>query len=328
VVLDDCWQSGRDSLGNIIPDAEKFPSGIKALADYVHFKGLKFGIYSCAGSMTCQKKPGSKGFQEKDARAYASWGVDYLKYDFCFAEDLVAKDAYTIMSDALKATGRPIVFAICECGEFKPWEWGKGVGHLWRTTEDIRDVFVMPKDKYGMGILDIIDAQSCLADYAGPGHWNDPDMLEVGNGGMTTDEYKTHFSMWAMMAAPLIAGNDLRNMDSATSEILTNKDVIAIDQDLLGSQALKIQDLGEFEVWLKKLQNGEVAYCFMNRSDKPWKLEYNWKKKSARLDNGFDMPANIYHVYDCWEHKIIGKTNRKLNASIPPHGVLMVRLSK
>ena len=328
VVLDDCWQSGRDSAGNIIPDAEKFPSGIKTLADYVHSKGLKFGIYSCAGSMTCQKKPGSKGFQAKDAQSYASWGVDYLKYDFCFAEDLVAKDAYTTMSNALKATGRPIVFSICECGEFKPWEWGKGVGHLWRTTEDIRDVFVMPKEKYGMGVLDIIDAQAGLPDYAGPGHWNDADMLEVGNGGMTTDEYKTHFSMWAMMASPLIAGNDVRNMDAVTREILTNKDVIAIDQDALGSQALKIQDLGDFEVWMKKLKNGEAAYCFMNRSEKPWKLEYNWKKKSAWLDNGFDLSANTYMVYDCWKHENIGNTKKKLVENIPPHGVLMVRLSK
>jgi len=326
VVLDDCWQAGRDSLGNILPDSAKFPSGMKAIGDYIHSKGLKFGIYSCAGSMTCQKKPGSKGFQEKDAKAYASWGVDYLKYDFCFAEDLVAKDAYKTMSDALKVTGRPIVFSICECGEFKPWEWGKGIGHLWRTTEDIRDVFVMPKDKYGMGVLNIIDAQTDLAPYSGPGHWNDPDMLEVGNGKMTSEEYKTHFSMWAMLAAPLIAGNDLRGMDEATRTILTNKEVIAIDQDVLGKQAVKYMDMGEYEVWIKPLENSEIAVCFLNRSNESWKLDYNWQLQILNLIRDIKLDKKAYNVYDCWLHQVIGNTGKQLEKDIPAHGVLMVRL--
>ena len=319
IVIDDCWQGGRDSLGNIYPDPVKFPSGIKALADYVHSRGLKFGIYSCAGSMTCQKKPGSKGFQEKDARTYASWGVDYLKYDFCFAEDLVAKDAYKIMSDALKSSGRPIVFSICECGAGKPWEWGEGIGHLWRTTEDIRDVYVMPKDKYGMGILDIIDAQVELARYAGPGHWNDPDMLEVGNGRMTFDEYKTHFSMWAMMAAPLIAGNDLRNMDAVTHGILTNKDVITIDQDSLGKQAVKFLDAGDYEIWVKPLKNSELAVCFMNRTNELWKLDYNWQLQTLNLIRDVKLDKKAYSVYDCWTHQVIGNTGVQLKKDIPAH---------
>jgi alpha-galactosidase len=328
VVLDDCWQSGRDSLGNIIPDAEKFPSGMKSLGDYIHSKGLKFGIYSCAGSMTCQKKPGSRDFQKNDAQSYAAWGVDYLKYDYCFAEDLVAKDAYKIMSDALKATGRPIVFSICECGEFKPWLWGREIGHLWRTTEDIRDVFKMPEGKYGMGVLDIIDAQAGLSEYAGPGHWNDADMLEVGNGGMTNDEYKTHFSMWAMMTSPLIAGNDIRNMNETTRGILLNKDIIAIDQDGLGNQAVRIQDSGDSEVWMKKLSGGEMAVCFLNRADKVWNLKFNWKNNAALSDKSSAFNKDVYEIFDCWEHQTIGKTSQELQKNIPAHGILVVRLKK
>lgn len=280
IVIDDCWQIGRDSLGNIVPDPERFPSGVKALADYIHGKGLKFGIYSCAGSLTCQGRPGSRGYQFQDARTYAKWGVDYLKYDWCSDEGQNPKAAYKTMSDALKECGRPIVFSICEWGDGKPWEWGEGIGHLWRTTADIRDCYQCTFDWGGLGVLDIIDKQAALQKYAGPGHWNDPDMLEVGNGGMTVDEYKTHFSMWAMLAAPLMAGNDLRNMDQSTKEILTNADVIAVNQDKLGQQAIKFMDMGEYEIWAKPLSNGEVAVCFMNRTNQPWKLDYDWKKQT------------------------------------------------
>ncbi|WP_461631434.1 glycoside hydrolase family 27 protein [Labilibaculum euxinus] len=328
LVIDDCWQVGRDSFGNIIADPERFPSGMKALVDYVHSKDLKFGIYSCAGSMTCQSRPGSRGYQFQDARTYASWGVDYLKYDWCFDEGQKAEAAYKTMSDALKASGRPIVFSICEWGESEPWKWGKGIGHLWRTTADIRDCYQCTFDWGGLGVLDIIDKQADLYEFAGPGHWNDPDMLEVGNGGMTPDENKTHFSMWAMLAAPLMAGNDLRNLDKATAEILMNKEVIAIDQDSDGHQARKFMDMGEYEIWAKPLADGEVAVCFLNRTNEPWKLNYDWKKQTMYFAKDVSIHRNVYKVKDLWEHKIIGKTDENLVKEIPPHGSLLVRLSK
>lgn len=248
LVIDDCWQVGRDEEGNIQVDPKRFPNGMKALADYVHAKGLKMGIYSCAGSETCQGRPGSRGYQFQDARTYAAWGIDYLKYDWCSNEGQKAEAAYRTMSDALKACGRPIVFSICEWGENEPWKWGKGIGHLWRITPDIRDCYQCVFDWGGVGVLDIIDKMADLYPYAGPGHWNDAEMLEVGNGGMTRDEYITHFSMWCMLAAPLMSGNDLRNMDKETIEILTNKEVIAINQDKKGEQARRFMDMGEKEI--------------------------------------------------------------------------------
>ena len=327
IVIDDCWQVARDSVGNIIPDPERFPSGMKELANYIHSKGLKFGIYSCAGSLTCQSRPGSRGYQFQDARSYAGWGVDYLKYDWCSDEGQNPKAAYKTMSDALKGCKRPIVFSICEWGEGKPWEWGNGIGHLWRTTADIRDCYQCTFDWGGLGVVDIIDKQAELQKYAGPGHWNDPDMLEVGNGGMTEDEYKTHFSMWSMLAAPLMAGNDLRKMDKSTKEILTNGDVIAVNQDSLGQQATKFMDMGEYEIWAKPLSNKEVAVCFMNRTNQVWKLDYSWQKQTMYFATEVNVHKKVYTVYDLWEHKVIGKTSEKLIKEVPPHGVVMVRLS-
>jgi len=327
IVIDDCWQVARDSVGNIIPDPERFPSGMKALANYIHGKGLKFGIYSCAGSLTCQSRPGSRGYQFQDARTYAGWGVDYLKYDWCSDEGQNPKAAYKTMSDALKSCGRPIVFSICEWGEGKPWEWGNGIGHLWRTTADIRDCYQCTFDWGGLGVVDIIDKQAELQKYAGPGHWNDPDMLEVGNGGMTEDEYKTHFSMWSMLSAPLMAGNDLRKMDKSTQEILTNGDVIAVNQDSLGQQATKFMDMGEYEIWAKPLSNKEVAVCFMNRTNQVWNLDYSWQKQTMYFATEVNVHKKVYTVYDVWEHKVIGKTSEKLVKEVPPHGVVMVRLS-
>lgn len=279
IVIDDCWQVGRDSLGNIIPDPVRFPNGIKALADYIHSKGLKLGIYSCAGSYTCQGRPGSRGYQFQDARQYAAWGVDYLKYDWCSNEGQNARAAYQTMSDAIKLSGRPIVFSICEWGENQPWKWGKGIGHMWRVTPDIRDCYQCKFDWGGVGVLDIIDIMADLYPYAGPGHWNDAEMLEIGNGGMTRDEYMTHFSMWCMLATPLMAGNDLRKMDTETKEILTNKEVIAVNQDKLGQQARRFMDMGEKEIWAKPLANGELAVCFLNRTESVWKLNYDWHKQ-------------------------------------------------
>ena len=327
IVIDDCWQVGRDSLGNIIPDPERFPNGIKHLADYIHDKGLKLGIYSCAGSYTCQGRPGSRGYQFQDARQYAAWGVDYLKYDWCSNEGQNARAAYQTMSDALKLSGRPIVFSICEWGENQPWKWGKGIGHMWRVTPDIRDCYQCKFDWGGVGVLDIVDIMADLYPYAGPGHWNDAEMLEVGNGGMTRDEYITHFSMWCILATPLMAGNDLRKMDAETIEILTNKEAIAVNQDSMGQQARRFMDMGEKEIWAKPLANGELAVCFLNRTESVWHLDYDWRKQTIYFADQVNMHKKEYVVRDLWKHQDIGTTKKNTVCDIPPHGVLMVRLS-
>ena len=267
IVIDDCWQVSRDENGEIVCDKERFPNGMKYVADYVHSKGLKFGIYSSAGTVTCQRRPGGFGHEYQDARTYARYGVDYLKYDWCGSTTQDAKSSYTNMSNALKTAGRPIVFSICEWGSNKPWEWAGDVGHLWRTTGDISDNW--------NSMIDIFLRQKDLARYAAPGKWNDPDMLEVGNGGMTTEEYRTHFSLWCMLASPLMAGNDLQNMTAETKSILLNKEMIAIDQDSLGRQATCYRDNGDYQIWVKTLSNNEKAICLLNKSD---------EKKSVLVD--------------------------------------------
>ncbi len=328
LVIDDCWQVSRDKDGNIVVDPNHFPSGMKALSDYVHSKGLKFGIYSCAGSKTCQGKPGSKGHEYQDARTYASWGVDYLKYDWCYSDGRNAKAAYQTMAEALKEAGRPIVFSICEWGTNKPWEWGKGIGHLWRTTEDIVNSFDGNIYWGGLSVLNIIDKQAELYKYAGPGGWNDPDMLEVGNDMLTNTQAKTHFTMWAMMAAPLMAGNDLRKMDKETQEILTNKEVIAIDQDELGMQGRRFWTFENREIWLKELKGGEIAICFLNRdANFSWKLNYDWKHYGFGFIRGANLSKQTYKVRDLWLHKDVGTTSENLNIEIPPHGVSVMRLT-
>lgn len=327
IVIDDCWQVGRDAKGNIIPNPKSFPNGMKFVADYIHSKGLKFGIYSCAGSATCQGRPGSRGYQFQDARQYAEWGVDYLKYDWCSDKGQKAEAAYLTMSDAIKASGRPIVLSICEWGYSKPWKWGKGIGHLWRVSEDIRDYFENLLDWGGVGVMNIVDIMAPLHPYAGPGHWNDAEMLEVGNGGMTHTEYVTHFSMWAMFASPLMAGNDLRNMDKATHEILTNKEVISVNQDKLGKQAIRFMDMGNHEIWVKPLADNELAVCFLNRGDEVWDLDYDWKKETMYFARNINFKRNVYTIRDLWERKTIGTTNQNITARIPSHGVLMVRIS-
>lgn len=324
VVIDDCWQVGRDAEGNIIVDSVRFPNGMAALADYIHSLGLKFGIYSCAGSKTCQGRPGGRGYQFQDARQYAAWGVDYLKYDWCYNEGQNAKAAYKTMSDALIECGRPIVFSICEWGANQPWTWGDGIGHLWRTTGDIRDRFDGKFSSGSLSAMEILDKTADLSKYAGPGHWNDPDMLEVGNGGMTDTEYRTHFSMWCMMAAPLMAGNDLRVMDRATREILNNAEVIAVDQDQLGKAGYRRIDYGDREVWCKTLSDDNVAVCFLNRGETEWALDYDWNTISLA---GKNVGKSQFSVRDLWEHKDKGTTDKKFKAVIPSHGVVMLRLS-
>ena len=319
VVIDDCWQVSRDTAGNIIPDAARFPSGMKALADYVHSKGLKFGLYSDAGTATCQKRPGSKGFEEKDAKQYASWGIDYLKYDWCSTQGQDTREAYTLMSKALRAAGRPIVFSICEWGGTQPWLWAPGIGHLWRTTGDIQDCWDCSQPWGGMGLVHIIDLQADLHPYAGPGHWNDPDMLEVGNGHMTISEYRTHFSFWCLLAAPLMAGNDLRQLTPETKEILLNKEVIAVDQDPLGMQGRKVFDGGAVEVWMKPLSGTARAVILFNRGSAASPISVSWEQ--IGLAPGIDA-----QVRDLWAKKDLGSFKTRFTVTVKPHDVVMIRV--
>ena len=325
VVIDDCWQVGRDENGFILADAKNFPSGIKALADYVHSKGLKFGIYSDAGKQTCAGRPGSQGHEFQDAIQYARWGVDYLKYDWCHTDTRNAQEAYTTMRDALAATGRPIVFSMCEWGTSKPWQWAQSVGNLWRTTGDINDHWE-GKKKWpdggccSLGMLDIVDLQVGLEGAAGPGHWNDPDMLEVGNGGMTTLEYRSHFSLWAMLAAPLIAGNDLRSMSPEIKAILTNKEVIAINQDPLGSQGRRVRKDGDKEIWVKQLKDGSRAVILFNRSAAETEISMNW------TDLGYPEHLSA-SVRDLWAGKDLGKVTGKYSAKVASHETVVLRVT-
>ncbi|HUE82093.1 MAG TPA: glycoside hydrolase family 27 protein [Pyrinomonadaceae bacterium] len=331
IVIDDCWHGTRDKLGFIQPDPARFPSGMKALADYVHAKGLKFGIYSDAGAKTCGGRPGSRGREYQDALTYAQWGVDYLKYDWCNTEGLNAEGAYTTMRDALFATGRPIVFSLCEWGNNKPWLWAKNVGHLWRTTGDIYNCFDCVKDHgawKSWGVLQILDMQEGLRTYAGPDHWNDPDMMEVGNG-MSVNEDRAHFSLWAMLAAPLMAGNDLRNMSKETLAILTNEEVIAVNQDSLGIQGFKYATRENVEIWFKPLQGQDWALCFLNRGKQPQKIEFDWR--TERINDDFakrelNTTTSAYEILDLWTKKKAGTTNETFGATIPSHDVVMLRL--
>jgi len=318
VVIDDCWQVKRDADGAIVADPERFPQGMKALADYVHSKGLLFGIYSDAGSLTCEGRPGSRGYEYQDARTYAAWGVDYFKYDWCHAERQDSIESYTLMSNALKATGRPILFSICEWGATKPWLWAKDVGNIWRSTGDITncwDCKVRPDDN--IGVVHILDLMDGTEAYAGPGHFNDPDMLEVGNGKLTPDEDRAHFALWAILAAPLIAGNDLRSMDSHTKAVLTDAEVIAIDQDPLGKQGRRVAKDGGREVWARELQGGNRAVALLNRESTPQSITVKWE------DLGY--PASVpAKLRDVWQRKDLGSVKGSYTATVLPHAVVLV----
>jgi len=320
LVIDDCWQVRRDAAGRIVPDPDRFPSGMKALADYVHGKGLRFGLYSDAGTGTCQKRPGSKDHEAIDARTYAEWGVDYLKYDWCNAEGQDTRDSYARMSRALRASGRPIVFSICEWGSTRPWLWAPGIGQLWRSTGDIQDCWDCGKSWGGMGVVHIIDLLADLHPFAGPGHWNDPDMLEVGNGGLTTAESRAHFSFWALLAAPLMAGNDLRSMSAETREILTNPEVIAVDQDALGMQGRKVRDNGPQEVWMKPLGDGSKAVILFNRGTEAGNIAVSWEDISL-------APGEKALVRDLWTKADVGSFAGRFEAKVAPHDVVMVRIT-
>jgi len=318
VIIDDCWQTGRDAQGNIVVDAEKFPSGIKALADYIHAKGLKFGIYTDVGTLTCAKRPGSIGHEYQDARQYANWGVDYLKEDWCNTlPGQNSESSYTLMRNALAASGRPIVFSICEWGSTKPWLWAGPIGNLWRATADIQDCWECKKEWGGNGVVQILDQMNGLETYAGPGHWNDPDMLEVGNGGMTKEEYRAHFSMWAMFSAPLLAGNDISNMTADTKETLLNREVIAIDQDALGQQGRRVKKMGDLEIWSKQLSDGGRAVALLNRGAATARISVAWS------DIGYPDSLTA-SVRDLWTAKDLQKQHGGYAAEVPSHGVVMV----
>ena len=300
IIIDDHWVGGRDRKNQLFPDPQRFPGGIKALADYVHERGLMLGIYSNAADLTCGGVTGSLHFEELDASTFASWGIDYLKYDYCNAptDRVTAFERYSRMGEALQKTGRPIVYAICEWGQRQPWLWAKAAGgHLWRTTYDSRDTWETG-DKFFMGTIDIFDLNEPLAQYGGPGGWNDPDMLMAGlcgkgksssaNGaysGCTLTEYRTQFVLWAMMAAPLIVNADIRKLDPATAEILLDKDILAIAMDSLGMAGKTVYRSGEIQVLIRNLQENEIAVCIFNRGSKETSYQLNLRKDLGLADS-------------------------------------------
>jgi alpha-galactosidase len=310
--IDDTWEGDRDASGNIQTN-KKFPD-MKGLADYVHKKGLKLGIYSSPGPNTCAGYEGSYGHEEQDAKTYAAWGIDYLKYDWCGARTLYTDEEmpaiYQKMGDALQKTGRPIVYSLCQYGRFDVWKWGPEVGgNLWRTTGDIRDTW---DSMTGIGFK-----QNDLAPYAKPGHWNDPDMLEIGNGGMTDIEYKTHLSLWAVLAAPLLAGNDLRDMSQATLDILTNQEVIAVNQDRLGKQGSQTWKSGEQEIWTRPLTGKATAVAIFNRSSQESRVTVKWADLKI---------AKVNSIRDLWSHQDVTALGSEFSTTVPGHGVVMLKV--
>lgn len=319
--IDDTWEGERDANGYIHSN-KKFPD-MKALADYVHARGLKLGIYSTPGPQTCQGFEGSYGHEFQDAQTFAAWGVDYVKYDLCSFLQMMQStgsrekahqmmiDAYRKMHYALLATGRPMVLSMSTGGYDAVWQWGPSVGaNVWRTTDDIKDTY------QSMSVNGF--SQAGLARYAAPGHWNDPDMLEVGNGGMTADEYKTHMSLWAILAAPLLAGNDLSTMSAETVSILTNREVIAVDQDRAGIQGDRISVEGPMEIWAKPLADGSKAVGLFNRNEHVLDMTLSFR------DIGFNGKVK---VRDLWKHKDLGMLKGSYTAAVAGHGVVMLKLS-
>jgi alpha-galactosidase len=320
--IDDTWEGQRDAQGNIQSNS-KFPD-MKALSDFVHSKGLKLGIYSSPGPKTCAGFEGSYGHELQDAKTYAAWGIDYLKYDLCSlgtkmraaptpeAAHQIMVDAYIKMRDALRSTGRPIVYSLCQYGNDAVWQWGPSVGgNLWRTTDDINDHY----DR----MAQIGFSQAGMAKFAAPGHWNDPDMLEVGNGGMNAEEYRTHMSLWAILAAPLLAGNDLAKMTPETVALLTNRDVIAIDQDPPGKQGDRVSAEGPVEIWSRTLADGSKAIGVFNRHPGPMTTVVDFRKL------GFTRPVK---AKDLWQGKDLGSIGAPYTVKLPGHGVLLLRVSQ
>ena len=328
VIVDAGWKAKtRDADGRLQADPAKFPSGMKALADYIHSKGLKFGIYTDAGTADCvSDAPGSKGHEEQDARLFAEWGVDYLKEDWCNTSGMDVREAYTKMSRAIAATGRPMIFSMCEWGDNLPWNWAESVANLWRTTGDSKDCWDCGRDTmakaggYPRGWTLILDAQPPLAKFSGPGHWNDPDMLQVGHTGLTLEESRAHMSLWAILAAPLIATNDLRSMPRAIDAILTNPEVIAVDQDRAGNEGTLVRKRKNAEVWARTLADGSQAVVLFNRSKSPRTIRVYWS------DLGMKSGDRL-RVRDAWLRRVLGLVNNSYPALTPAHGVVMLRVS-
>jgi len=334
LVLDDGWMAKeRDANGDLVADPVKFPKGIKHVADYVHSKGLKFGLYNCAGTKTCAGYPGTRGYEYNDARWYAKNEIDYLKYDWCNTEGITAKEAYKTMSNAIKISGRKMIFSLCEWGDNQPWEWAKDIGQLWRISGDIYNCFDCIKDHgtwKSWGVTYIIDMRKNIRQYAGPDHWNDFDMMEVGHG-MTVNEDRAHFSMWCMLASPLIAGNDLREMTPETIKILTDKDLIAVNQDKLGVQAYLYRQQDSVDTWIKPLANDEVAVCFLNRSKKSMPVNYDWNVNPINdtvSNMHIDFSKTAYNIQNLWLKKSEGSTVKTYNATVLPHDIIVLRLKK
>ena len=334
LVLDDGWMAMErdEKTGDLVPDPKKFPHGMKALIDYVHSKGLKFGLYNCAGTKTCAGYPGTRGYEYQDARFYASLGIDYLKFDWCYTDSLNAQEAYGTMSKALFTAKQPIIFSLCEWGSHQPWLWAAKDGQLWRSTGDIGICFQGDVTINGWKpncVMKCVDLNEPLRKYAGPNHWNDPDMLEVGNG-MSEAEDRAHFSLWCMMASPLIAGNDIRKMNAATRSILTNKDAIAINQDVLGVQGWRYASKDSLETWFKPLNNGDWAVCFVNRSMQSQKINFDWKNENVNdtlSSKQLNASTTTYKIMDVWTKKN-STTSKAFSATIPSHDVIMLRLTK
>ena len=310
--IDDTWEGSRDSSGRIQAN-KKFPD-MKALADYVHSKGLKLGIYSSPGPKTCAGYEGSYGHEEQDAKTFAGWGIDYLKYDWCSAfriyKDSEMRAVYQKMGDALLRSGRPMVYSLCQYGKEEVWKWGTLVGgNLWRTTDDISDK--------ASSMFANAEAEVGLAAWAGPGHWNDPDMLEIGNGGMSADEYRSHMTFWSILAAPLIAGNDLRNMAPETREILTNAEVIAVDQDALGKQGTRLSKPGNVEIWMRPLAGDARAVAILNPGAEDAKVNVSW------VDFGI---SDVATVRDLWSHRDLPEAKANYSITIKSHSSSLIRL--
>jgi alpha-galactosidase len=318
--IDDCWANWqRDSQGNLVPNPERFPGGIKALADYIHSKGLKFGLYSSAGTWTCEPMkqnrgfPGGLGHESQDAAVFASWGVDYLKYDNCNNQKIDARQRYTAMGEALRNTGKPIFYSVCEWGQNKPWKWAGSPpvdANSWRTTGDIQDSYA--------SMLKIFKQNVVLSRYAGPGHWNDPDMLEVGNGGMSETEYRSHFSLWAIMAAPLLIGTDLRKIQQQYLDILLNKEVIAVDQDPLGIQGKRIRVKHGVHVIVKPLQGGDLALALFNQTDATVPVKVTTAELGLKA-------TRKYRVRDLWQHSDAPLAD-SVAVELPAHATAIYRI--
>jgi alpha-galactosidase len=336
IVLDDGWMAKeRDANGNLVPDPIKFPNGMKNLIDYVHSKGLKFGLYNCAGTSTCAGYPGTRGYEYQDARFYANLNIDYLKYDWCNTAGINASEAYATMSNALKTAGKPIVFSLCEWGDNKPWDWAKPIGNLWRISGDIYPCFDCEYHHEegnwsSWGFMKILEMRKDIRKYSGPDQWNDFDMLEVGNG-MTVTEDKSHFAMWCMVSSPLIAGNDVRKMSKETLAILTNKELIAVNQDKLGIQGFKLSEDDGLEVWVKPLAEGNWAITFLNRTEEFKEINFDWKKNLIKdVDFGFEADFNTttFKIKNLWKNKEVGTTKKNFSSEIASHDVIVLKLTK